>query len=201
MKTCKGKTKKGTKCRVKCQTKYCKRHQKGGVKTGIEDLDKHIGKYLTLQELSNVKQVSKHQNIQQTEIDKRKFYGWQLLNDFNRRLIPSEDIQKVVQNNRNIFDNKEFLNIVMQKPVTSESIKNTLVIQNYLINLDDKFKNAILNLELGIEYLRGKTPNISTRNFRNTLLNKLIEFLNEDRNQQFKPKLKKLACQLINEFF
>lgn len=192
MPVCKGKTKLGKRCKVKSKNVYCKRHSKrGGVKTDIGDLDKHISKFLDLGTLGKMQQLSKqHKKTIKKQQEKRRFDNWVLLQNFNTENMNSVDATIIGVNYGNIHKNKEFINLVLQQPISVLTIKNILKVQEFIRNKDLKVQNLFLIAKMTLEYSKNN-PHVA---FISTNIEKYVSFIKEFRENdeyiEYIPKLK-----------
>jgi hypothetical protein len=195
---CKGKTKLGKKCKCKTKgnSKYCGRHQKGGVKTGIADLNRHIAKFLTLEDVNRMKKVSKtHKKQISKQLTKRAFPHWEVLNNFNTTFIPFEELSKLKPYINDIIRNSEFKAIIFQKPITISSIRNAMLMQDLITDKEVRIINTLNIAELSYLHSKKNMVDLSiSKNdqirFIKTSIIKYLDFVTTDQLGEFKNKYK-----------
>lgn len=92
--------------------------------SGIDDLDINISKYLDLGTLGKMEQLNKgHKKLLKGQ-QERKFQNWEIFQDFNTRELNVKQLDILNEDWNTLYNNKEFINMVSQKPITDTTILN-----------------------------------------------------------------------------
>ena len=203
---CKGKTKLGKSCKlkVKGENTYCTRHQRkkikkytGGVKTNIKDLEQHISKFLDLETLETMGEISKQHNLDTKNLlGKRQFKDWQLLKKFNRIILTPKNIQKIIDSIDILIYNKEFLNMINQRPITTISLKNLMKI---IHKINKSYKSILVIILFETVYLYITKEPSSSKKLIKLFIEKGFELLKDDNYTiKFKNEIREIMKKMID---